>query len=188
VTKSHPVILDGLLNATAATWDGDRAVGFVNAWGNSFPAEEMPFGRTVRLGAAEYRLPPKPRDGPDHVEVLGQEIVLDGRRVHGIAALCFAEMGARGWSLRVEGPQGATGVDVVAPGWVIDRATRPEPGHLVCSHLHYVGGYELDHFRPVAWSVERRLPRPIPADRLRFSESPLVHLLALSLLTDDGDD
>lgn len=181
----RPVSLASHLNATAATWNDDRAAGFVNAWGNSFPAEELPFGKTRVVGGRVFRLARKAPGAADHLEVLSQCLRAAGRYpATGIAALCFGEMGSRRWDIRVEGPDGSEVVSLTAPHWVVGPDAAGLGDHLVASHLHYVGGYELDHLRPVVWRVEATFERPRRVTGLLLSESPLVHVLALSLLED----
>ncbi len=178
----RPVALDAHLNAHAATWDDDRAAGTMTAWGNSFPAEELPFGRTVVVGGVPFALPPKHPGGFDHVEALGQTIVLDGDELAGLAVLCCGEMGDHQWPLLLDGPDGRRIWTFDAPEWTVPRRTPLGPEALACEHLHYVGGYELDHLRPVAWAQLRRFDRPLAPAVLHLPERPLVHLFAVTLL------
>lgn len=176
------VPLDAHLNAHAATWNDERAAATLNAWGNTFPAEELPFGETVELGGIPYRLPRKRRGGFDHVEALGQRIALTSADVDAIAVLCFGEMGDQRLRATLHGSGGSAPLQIIAPGWLVPHDVVPGPGALACRHLHY-GGYELDLLRPSAWSVRHALPRAMRVDRLELAEQPLVHVFAITLHT-----
>ena len=101
---THPVDLTPWLNAAVATFDGERPRGALNAWGNSFPAEELPFGSLLKVGGVDFRLPAKAPGEPDSVEPFGQTIVVPGApRAVGIALLCCGEMGDQWVPVRVLG-------------------------------------------------------------------------------------
>jgi hypothetical protein len=176
-----PLCLDAALNALAATWDDDRAAGAVNAWGNSFPAEELPFGRMLMVDKVPFVLAAKRRGGFDHIEPLGQILDVEANKLIGAAVLSFGEMGPQSWQLTVEGEQRSERLSFDAPGWLVERNTPLPARAFGCSHLHYVGGYELDLMRPVAWSTRRRLAAPLTLRRLILPVRPLVHILAISL-------
>ncbi|HEU4882763.1 MAG TPA: hypothetical protein VFT45_10970 [Longimicrobium sp.] len=177
-----PVPLDGLRNARAATRDADRHRGGVNAWGNSFPAEELPFGAALRVGGIPFVLPPV--DGEhDHVETLGQAIRIPPASPSlGVALLCFGEMGDQALGVDLYG-HGGEHLPLVAraKGWLVPRGEAPADAH-VCSHLHYPGGYELDPLRPALWCSASRWEAPVAAALLRLGINPLFHLVAVTLL------
>lgn len=176
-----PLPLEDHLNARAATFDHDRCAGAANPWGNSFPAEELPFGATVRVGGVDFRMP-RADGANDHVELRGQELALPPVVIVGIAALGYGEMGPRPWAFSVGEPGiSPCWVEVAIPGWLALEEDLEGKAQLACSHLHYPGGYELDCFRPAAWAMIAELPA-LRASRLRLSRSPLVHLFALTLL------
>lgn len=185
------VDLDAACNATAATFDADRRAGAVNAWGNSFPAEELPFGQVLEVGGTLFRLPVKGRY--DHVEAVGQRLpVAAGPTVTGVALLCFGEMGQQEVSLALAGPAGPSARLVVSvPGWLAE----PEAGDhadvvtaVRCTHLHYPGGYELAALRPSVLRWLHRLPAPTEVTGLDLGVNPLFHLLAVTLIRDGGLD
>ena len=179
-----PLALEEHLNACAATDDGGRRHGTANPWGNSFPAEEIQFGEITALGGFDFRMPRPDLSGNDHVELAGQRLRLPPVVVVGVAALGYGEMGARRWRLWLEDDQGERyDAQLVAPGWLSEPGHRAEGSHLVCTHLHYPGDYELDRFLPTAWVMTTAMA-PLEALYLRFSESPLVHLFAVSLLVE----
>lgn len=186
MTLFAPVDLTTIRNARAATWNFERAAGTVNAWGNSFPAEEMPYGRSVRIGDLCFAVAAPGRDGIDHVELCDQTLTLPHLLTTGIALLCFAEMGPRRFAVRIEGDEDAHDLELMAPGWMIAGDLEPEAPHLAATHLHYPGGYELEQLRPVAWAIHRRVA-PVRARQLQLSGSPLVHILAISMFVEAGN-
>ena len=177
--------LNDACNATAASYDADRRAGAVNAWGNSLPAEEVPFGRIVQVSGIPFMLPDQRADG-DHVEAVGQSLPLPGRApVEAIALLCFGEMGEQQAALTVLGRnRAAARLVVTVPGWLAEPPGRL-PGTEVafrCSHLHYPGGYEIAALRPSVVSWLGRLPAPVEPVRLQLDTNPLFHLLAVTLI------
>src|SRR6185295_16617122 len=97
-----PLALRNELNAQAATCDGERSAGAANPWGNSFPAEEFPFGRNVSVGVFDFAIPRPGSGGNDNIELRGQGLSLPPVVIVGIAALGYAEMGPRRWTLWLE--------------------------------------------------------------------------------------
>jgi hypothetical protein len=175
-------------NALAATYDSERSRGSVNAWGNSFPAEELPSAGRVEVADVPFRLPER---GPSHdsLEATGQLIGLPGEpRVRGIALLCFGEMGTQELDLGVVGPRGMRRITVLAPGWLVpDGLPHTEPG-IRFSHLHYPGDYELTALRPVLWCRTARWAPTDSTQALQVGENPLFHILAVTLLTAGSRD
>ena len=179
------VDIDVACNATAATYDDDRRAGAVNAWGNSLPAEEVPFGRVVDVDGVPFRLPAK-RGRHDHVEAVGQTLPLPSAApVAGLALLCFGEMGEQDVALMLLDAAGAAAHLVAdVPGWLAAAPEgRPDLAvALRCTHLHYPGGYELAALRPTVTRWTGRLSRPVEATGLRLGINPLFHVLAVTLL------
>jgi hypothetical protein len=188
--RSIPVDLSIILNADAATFDRDRAAGFVNAWGNSFPAEELPFGQLFNVGGVAYKLPPKRRGNPDHVEALGQVLDLE-RAVSacGIAMLGFGELGAQSVDVRVSG---RTLIQhhwrATLPNWLVPSIAPSEVDSWRASHLHYAAGYQLNDLCPRVSSVTHQLPTNFELTRVTLGENPLAHVMAISLLVPGGPD
>lgn len=181
-----PIDLRSHMNAYAATYDRDRSLGTVNAWGNSFPAEELPFGDCVVVDGLCYELAPKAEGEVDHVEALGQVLALR-RPATGLALLMFGEMGEQQLDLEIDFADGSTRRErVLANGWLVAGEPAAGAACLRCSHLHYVGGYELALLRPVLWSESIRWGRT-DAVGLRLGVNPLFHIVALTALTDDSD-
>jgi hypothetical protein len=189
MTVYAPVDLDPYCNAVGATSDDYRNRGQVNAWGNSFPAEEIPFGSVLQVGAVPFRLPTK-RANCDHLEAMGQSISLPARPpVSGLALLCFGEMGDQELDVELDGPDGECNrLTVLAPTWLVDRGQDPVDDCYCCSHLHYAGGYELALLRPTMWCWHRQWERQAPLTRLRMGRNPLFHLLAVTLLHRESPD
>src|SRR5262245_15090523 len=136
--RSLAIELSASYNAHAATFDDDRSAGFVNVWGNSFPAEEVPFGRAFELDGVEYRLPAKRAGNPDHVEALGQTIDLEREgSVDGMPLLGFGEMGAQPLDIEVIGPAGGHRWRTTLPGWLVTPHAPGGTQSWRASHLHY---------------------------------------------------
>jgi len=197
--------LTDAVDRIGATFDSDRQAGELNAWGNSYPAEELPFGGQVLVGGVRYALVRKSPGGPsrpDHIEALGQRLAGDplGRPVEALALLAAGEMGPQELSVRVHLASGGddigpaigrgSGPGIVVrsatiPGWLIRPEAPTSPDQLRCRHLHYPGDYGLALLVPVLWS--RVLPLPgLPVTAIELAPSPLVHVFAISLLAGVG--
>lgn len=186
-----PIDLTPWLNAAVATFDAERPQGALNAWGNSFPAEELPFGSTLTVGSVAFQLPSKARGEPDSVEPLGQTIVVPGTpKVLGIALLCTGEMGDQRVPLRVMNARGEEVADLmaVARGAMVPAGTDLAGEGFTTSHLHYPGepgGYDLALALPALWRWEHRWEAPTALARIELGTNPLFHLMAISLLAGD---
>ena len=178
-----PVDLTPWLNAAVATFDGERPSGALNAWGNSFPAEEMPFGSLLTVGDVPFRLPDKAPGQPDSVEPLGQTLEIPGE-ASGIAFLCCGEMGDQRLPVRVlkEDGEVVTELVAVARGVMVPAGTDLGDEGFAGSHLHYPGDYDLALALPAAWRVEHRWEKPASVARVELGVNPLFHLLAITLL------
>jgi hypothetical protein len=179
-----PVDLTPWLNSAIATFDGERPRGALNAWGNSFPAEELPFGSTLTVGGVPFQLPVKAPGGPDSVEPLGQRLEIPSREAAGIALLCCGEMGDQRVSIRVFDDRGEAVADfvAVARGAMVPAGTDLGGEGFVASHLHYPGDYDLALSLPALWRVEHRWESPRLLARIELGANPLFHLLAATLL------
>jgi hypothetical protein len=175
------VDLRTLFNARAATYDYERHRGGFNAWGNSFPAEELPFDKKALVGGVPFSLA---RSGEgDHLEAAGQ--VLDLPRpveASTLALLAFGEMGAQCIAVIAGGSHSCDVLNAFVPGWLVDGSS-PVRGGLACTHLHYPGGYELAQLRPVMWLCSLELPQRSEIAQLAFGANPLFHIAAATLLT-----
>jgi hypothetical protein len=173
------------LNAAVATFDAERPAGALNAWGNSFPAEELPFGGVLTVGGVPFRLPAKAPGAPDSVEPLGQVVPVPGApEAAGIALLCCGEMGDQRVPLRIVDDRGETVAEwtAVARGVMVPAGTDLKDEGIAATHLHYPGGYDLALALPAAWRCEHRWERPARVARLELGVNPLFHLLAVTLL------
>jgi hypothetical protein len=175
------VNLDPYRNSRGATYnDGRESLG-VNAWGNSLPAEELQFGGIRKFGGFQFLLPTWTCEA-DHLEALGQTIVLpDLSPIHGMALLCFGEMGEQELGISLFG-ECSTYFEVIAPGWLWERRATLAGEHIALSHLHYPGDYELDLLRPVLWLRSKTWDRALKASELSLSVNPLFHVFSLTLL------
>ncbi|HET8799370.1 MAG TPA: hypothetical protein VFO89_16900 [Thermoanaerobaculia bacterium] len=166
-------------NARAATSNDERARCGFNAWGNSFPAEELTFGEVIEVDGIPFRLE---RSGElDHVEADRQHIALPRTDATALALLAFGEMGPQRTRIVVEGDGEPHTIDALAAGWLVAGTFQVERA-LDCTHLHYPGDYELSHLRPVMWPYVYALPRSRNWRRLRIEPSPLFHFAAATLL------
>ena len=166
-------------NARAATSDGERTHGGFNAWGNSFPHEELTFGEVIEVDWIPFRLE---RDGTlDHLEADDQCVGLPRAEAAALALLAFGEMGSQRTRILMEGDGEPHVLHVEAAGWLVDGTSQVERA-LDCTHLHYPGGYELSHLRPVMWPYVFCLPRQRHWRRLRIEANPLFHIAAATLL------
>jgi hypothetical protein len=166
-------------NARAATSDDERTRGGFNAWGNSFPREELTFDEVFEVDRIPFRLE---RDGTlDHLEADGQCVQLPEAEAAALALLAFGEMGPQRARIVMESDGEPHAIDVEAAGWLVDGTSQVERA-LDCTHLHYPGGYELAHLRPVMWPYVFTLPRQGNWRRLRIEANPLFHIAAATLL------
>ena len=173
------------LNAAVATFDAERPAGTLNAWGNSFPAEELPFGGSLTVGDVPFELPEKAPGTPDSIEPLGQALPVPGApEAVGIALLCCGEMGDQRVPVRIVDDHGETVADwtAVARGVMVPAGTDLHGEGFSTSHLHYPGGYDLALALPAAWRCEHRWEKPSRVARLELGTNPLFHLLAVTLL------
>ncbi len=178
-----PIALHGYFNARAATSDDERALGAFNAWGNSFPKEELPFGRPVTVGGLPFVLA---RAGDfDHLEAAEQCVEFQETRADVLGVLGFGEMGPQRVDFILEGSRAAHAMLIEMPAWLVTTESNVDQA-LCCSHLHYPGNYELTHLRPVMWASSIQLPPCSHWHRLRIGSNPLFHLAAATLL--EGGD
>jgi hypothetical protein len=182
VSSYLPVNLDPYCCASAATWNHDRSLGCANAWGNSFPAEELPFGDNLEIAGIPFRLPHK--RAADHIECLGQTVSLGAAKPSsGVAFLSFGEMGDQELTVQFHGDAGVSReVKATTREWLIDDRPVEERRCYSCSHLHYPGGYELKLLRPVCWANVHLWDNPALLRKMQLGFNPLFHLFAVTLL------
>ncbi|QND61847.1 hypothetical protein [Mesorhizobium huakuii] len=184
----HAIDLAPHCNACAATFDSERSAGCVNIWGNSFPAEDVPFGRPIIVGGVTYQLVAKQPGAPDHVEALGQRIEIGVVAVgYALGVLGFGELGPQTLMLRLTDRFGAVvGVRVQLPNWLLPRGAPARTATWRASHLHYVGDYELDHLCPAMFSATVPLLAPFWPVTLTIEPNPLAHVMAVTMLQNGG--
>ena len=176
--------LTPFLNSIGTTYDSQRREGLLNAWGNSYPAEELPLGSSVTVGGIPFQLPKKAQNHYDVVEPLGQTIELsDHGAVLGVACLCCGEMGEQYLSVRAVRAQGAP-IDftVVAKGFSTLPGEDLGPQAFDFTHLHYAGDYDLDLLTCALWCFEHRFEEPVRLVRLELGVQPLVRIAGLTLI------
>jgi hypothetical protein len=186
--KTQFIDLAAYANAHAATYDADRAAGYVNAWRNSFPAEDLPFGATLLIGGFAFTLPHKRAGAPDHVEALGQEIdvgaVINTRTV---GILGFGELGDQPLGVTLTSRFGhIRRATAILPNWLLPRGAAPDAREWRATHLHYPD-YELDSLRPALFGIQVRLSADIQPLTLTLEANPLAHVMAVSLLIEERD-
>lgn len=177
--------LEPLLNSIGATYDSERAGGLLNAWGNSFPAEELPFGSMLTVGGIPFRLPDKARTSYDVVEPLGQPIELpDGGPVAALALLCCGEMGDQSLEVRAIRTDGGAPIELlaVAKGFTVAPSQDLGPNAYRFSHLHYPGDYDLDILTGALWCFQHPFAEPVRLTRLELGTNPLFRIAALTLV------
>ncbi|MGY4568063.1 MULTISPECIES: hypothetical protein [Bradyrhizobium] len=183
--KSLCLDLEPYINAHLATFDADRRAGFVNAWCNSFPAEEIPFGSNLLIGGAMFRLPGKQRGTPDHIEALEQTVEVNAATsARAAAILGFGELGDQELRFKVSDVFGDEYITrVVLPNWLVPKHTRQEQQSWRATHLHYPD-YELDHLCPCLFAVAAPFRSEIRPRSITLHANPLAHVFAISLLTE----
>ena len=177
--------LEPLLNSIGATYNTQRIAGLLNAWGNSFPAEELPFGSTLTVGGIPFQLPDKARTNYDVVEPLGQMIELpDGGPVAALALLCCGEMGEQYLDVRAVRADGgpAIGLTAMAKGFAVPPTQEVGPDAHRFTHLHYPGDYDLDILTGALWCFQQRFEEPVRLTRLELGTNPLFRIAALTLV------
>jgi hypothetical protein len=180
--------LEPFFTTLGATDDAHRQMGRLNAWGNSFPAEELPFGATLKVGDVSFCLPDKTSESLDMVEPLGQTIQLStDRPVAALALLCCGEMGDQLVELRAVPADGGPTLEILArvPGFAVVPSEEPEPGSHRFTHLHYPGDYDLGLLTGALFCTRHELERPTRLARLELGTNPLVHIAALTLIHPD---
>lgn len=172
------------LNACGATFDHARDAGALNAWGNTFPAEEMQFGSGVEAVGTWLPLVAKRSPGQsDHVETPDQRVALSQPcRAAALALLCCGEMGEQEVSMSIEHAGGASlRAQARAPGWLAPSGDGPRGGVLLGSHLHYPA-YELDALLPALYAVRLDFPRALDVLAVGLGRNPLFHLWSAVLV------
>lgn len=178
--------LSPYLNAVCASPTYEPGAGVVNAWGNSFPLEEIAFGRRIVLDGVRFDLPAKKDNGPDHIECLGQCISISTEAKAGqfaiIHVLGFGELGSQALDLTAEDISGTTvRISVELGNWLRPANERHRPTVWRASRLRYAAGYDLDLLRPVMIATAARLPKAVNIVRLKLGQNPLAHVLAVTL-------
>jgi hypothetical protein len=188
-------------NSTIATANDERGRGALNAWGNSFPAEELPFGGWLEVGGGRFWLAPRRPGAADNVEPLGQELRVEGpgggtdpeggaagaglpaaSAPAGLDLLCCGEMGEQRLAMSVRDLAGGEErVLACAPAAIWSAGREPPPEAWIASHLHYPGGYELGGRLAALWRVVVPLAGRPRVGAIRLGVNPLFHLVALNL-------
>lgn len=173
--------LGNYCNATSSTFDHTRYLGRANAWGNSFPAEELPPGKVITVGTVPFRLAVSD-DRRDNIEALGQIMDLPKLpAVVGLALLCYGEMGKQAlpiWAMGVDGRKRSR--VAVAEGWLVEKDAPAQSSGHVLSHLHYNDGYECAALRPALWCWKTDWDDPFRFERLILGVNPLFHIVAIT--------
>jgi hypothetical protein len=182
--RFETVTLEPLFNSIGATSDSQRRAGLLNAWGNSFPAEELPFGSTLTVGGIPFQLPDKARTNYDVLEPLGQTIELsDDGPLAALAFLCCGEMGEQYVDVRAIRADGGEPIEfsVMAKGFSVlpDEDLGPEAYRL--THLHYPGDYDLGLMTGALWCFQHPFAKPVRLARLELGTNPLLRIAGLTL-------
>ncbi len=171
-------------NATSSTFNDTRHLGRANAWGNSFPAEELPLGQVMTVASVPFLLPAGGGRERDNIEAWGQ--VMDFPKVPpliGLAVLCYGEMGEQALPICALGMDGQKRSGIaVADGWLIEKDASVRPDGHAFSHLHYNDGFEFDALHPVLWCWTTHWNDPFELQRLILGVNPLFHIAAITCL------
>jgi hypothetical protein len=177
-----PLPLDGLLDSYIATYDQRRDLGALNTWGNSLPAEEIPFGRLVEIDAIPFALPAKGITDPDNVEPLGQRIRFDEAHLcSGIALLACGEMGDQVLSLTLVGEHPRV-VTVDVPAAMLRAGATVQSGGISFTHTHFAEGYQLDSRLAALWVCRADWRPAVSAEAVELGVHPMVHIVACTLV------
>lgn len=181
--------LRACFNTAGTTRDTDRSCGAVNAWGNSFPAEEFPFGTNLTVNTVPFHLPHR-HGAYDHIEAMGQSISLpEPVSVCGLGLLCFGEMGNQELDVYLSG-ETSISRHLIFEGktWLVEaQSPQPDDG-LIFSHLHYPGDYELALLRPALWCCRICWQQPVLIRTMLLGVNPLFHLFAATFLHQACDE
>jgi len=184
MTACHFIPLNIHLNQRSATCNSYRGKGVFNAWGNSFPAEEVPFGEVVNLGGVQFALPDFKNHQPDHVEAAAQKVLFPiDCQGNGLGVLCCGEMGNQTLGIKLQSVHSEElSFRCEAGPWLIDPRNPQPPNCLAFSHLHYPGDYELAHLCPALWAFTIALGKCLKTRSLTLGTNPLFHIFAITLL------
>ncbi len=176
------VDLSDRCNAFAATSDDDRRSGRFNAWGNSYPQEELRPGSIIQQGGVPFLLPRASQSG-DHLVAFDTGTPFSfWEPAKMILLLCAGEMGDQELCVRLWDTRGFCSEVVVWAGHWLRQDKDAADDRLDFTHLHYPGGYELDSPRPVLWRVTITNPRRQAIARLGLGVNPLFHLFAITCI------
>ncbi|HEY1354080.1 MAG TPA: hypothetical protein VGF67_31095 [Ktedonobacteraceae bacterium] len=175
----------------SAYWNNDgisyahnRADGWFNVWGNTFPAEALPAsGSMVQVAGVPFRFPRKEDGQQNNVCCCGQIVPVppacydwiyvlaaSERRAEDLVYLHYASGGGDYEWLRI------------SDFWPETAARFGEIEAFRAPALHYPR-HTQDNMRPVIWC--QRIPvtrQQEPLTRLCFPENIAIHLFALTLL------
>lgn len=183
--RFQPLSLAQHFNTIAATADGERRRGLLNAWGNSLPAEELPFGETVEVAGVPFKLEKEAVSGCDALEPLGQELAIGSAApVKGLAVLGCGEMGDQVLTLSAVARSGEVReLALTIPGFSVLPGAELGPTALRCTHLHYPGDYDLGLLAGALWCAQSTLNGEcgLELERLELKLNPLVRIAALTL-------
>ncbi|MGW3077183.1 MULTISPECIES: hypothetical protein [unclassified Kitasatospora] len=174
--------LDDLLNNRAATTPDDLDHGRLNAWGNSFPAGELPApGSLVEIAGIPFAWP-NPRPDGDNVRCEGQLIALPPGQYDWIHLLAASERRSEDtiWAHYADGHADPLPVRVSD---FLDGT--PEFGELPAfrtTRMHYP--HHVQQSLPTTmWLTRIGMPRRATATALRLPRLVALHVFALTVLT-----
>jgi hypothetical protein len=158
--------------------------GAFNIWSNSFPGEDLPLGRDVRLGDVPFRFPAADGHRPDNVRCRAQRLEVSARgvRVDWIHLLAAAERRSED-ELTVHYRDGSRRSQWlrVSDFWPETAARFGERMAYRASSLLYPR-HEQHGMAPVIWA--QRVPVAVPdgVTALTLPDDPAVHLFAVTLV------
>lgn len=174
--------IDGLLNNRATTSVSDLGSGRLNAWGNSFPAEELPApGTLIEVAGIPFQWANAHAEG-DNVRCEGQIIDIPPDQYDWIYLLAASERRSEDtiWAHYDDGH-----ADPLPVGVSDFLDGTPAFGELTAfrtSRMHYP--HHVQNGLPTTmWLTRVGMPRRGTARSLRLPRLVAMHVFALTLLT-----
>lgn len=177
------VDLSRYFNNRGITTSDDLAGGAFNIWSNTFPADELPGGPTVRSGRVPFCFPGQGQGG-DNLRCAGQLIDLPPGRYAWIYLLAAAERRTED-NVLLHYADGAVDPEWlrVSDFWPQTPARFGERHSLHCHSLHYPRHVQAP-MGPAIWRERVPAPRESALTAVRLPDNPAIHIFALTLVHD----
>ncbi len=176
------ISIDDLLNNRATTSVSDLGLGRLNAWGNSFPADELPEpGAVIEVAGIPFVWPNAHPDG-DNVRSEGQVIDLPAGRYDWVYLLAASERRSED-TLWVHYDDGHADPLRVGVSDFLDGspAFGEEPAFRT-AQMHYPHHVQ-ENLPTTMWLARVGMPRRGVAQALRLPRLVALHVFAITLVT-----